>query len=395
MGQKERLATLYVVFVINKTKNMKKNLTIIFAIALSLGVFAQNDTMFVHQKQYIYEFATAKIDSVIFYRTQPTTPLPKDTIIITKTDTIIKTDTIVKFDTITKTDTLTIVKFDTITKFDTFIVVKFDTIILPDTAIINALQREIDSLKIALQIASGTLVKDIDGNIYKTVKIGNQTWFIENLRVTRYNDGTPIDYVQDSAEWLSRIEPRWVPVGNPQILDYFSEPMFCFRDTSAENKVKYGASYNWFTIDPANGKQLCPIGWRVPSLNDFEILRDRLIADGYNFDGTITDDKIAKSMAVGNNWNYSNVVGSPGNSDFPEKKNASNFSVYPVGDRWGTNGAFMNFGLRGVFWVTTTRTSYGTLMARHASVFANYTFLFICPNGTFRASAHSIRCITD
>ena len=49
---------------------MRKIITTLFAIALSLGVYAQNDTMFVHSKQLIHEFATQEVDSIIFYRTQ-------------------------------------------------------------------------------------------------------------------------------------------------------------------------------------------------------------------------------------------------------------------------------------------------------------------------------------
>ncbi|MCL2027216.1 MAG: pectate lyase [Bacteroidales bacterium] len=60
---------------------MKKIITTILAIALLSGVWAQQtDTMFVHQQQYIYEFPTAEVDSIIFYRTKPTAQLPRDTV---------------------------------------------------------------------------------------------------------------------------------------------------------------------------------------------------------------------------------------------------------------------------------------------------------------------------
>ena len=46
-------------------------------------------------------------------------------------------------------------------------------------------------------------VKDADGNVYHTVKIGHQVWTVENLRTTRYNDGSAIPHVTDSAEWAT------------------------------------------------------------------------------------------------------------------------------------------------------------------------------------------------
>ena len=45
-------------------------------------------------------------------------------------------------------------------------------------------------------------VIDIDGNVYQSVRIGNQVWTVENLKTTQYNDGTPIMHVPDSATWL-------------------------------------------------------------------------------------------------------------------------------------------------------------------------------------------------
>jgi len=95
-------------------------------------------------------------------------------------------------------------------------------------------------------------VTDIDGNVYRTIKIGNQIWMEENLKVTRYNDGTSIPNLADSEEWAS------TTVG-----------AYCNFDNDESNVSKYGRLYNWYAIK--SGK-LAPEGWRVPNEDDFLFL---------------------------------------------------------------------------------------------------------------------------
>ncbi len=99
-------------------------------------------------------------------------------------------------------------------------------------------------------------VTDCDGNIYKTVKIGEQIWMAENLKTTKYNDCTPIPYVLDNTEWYN-----------------LTSPSYSFYDFDESNKDIYGALYNYHTV--ATNK-LCPIGWHVPSYDDFKQLVDYL-----------------------------------------------------------------------------------------------------------------------
>jgi len=89
-------------------------------------------------------------------------------------------------------------------------------------------------------------VTDIDGNVYDTVKIGTQIWIIENLKTTKYNDGTSIPMVTDSAAWIN-----------------LTTPGYCWhKNTSASYKNTYGALYNWYAV---NTGKLAPKGWHVPS----------------------------------------------------------------------------------------------------------------------------------
>ena len=85
---------------------------------------------------------------------------------------------------------------------------------------------------------------DIDGNTYKTVTIGNQTWFAENLKTTKLNDRTDLEHLANDGEWgLS------------------DDPAFSYYDNNSTNANNFGLLYNGHAIQ--SGK-LCPDGWRVP-----------------------------------------------------------------------------------------------------------------------------------
>jgi len=95
-------------------------------------------------------------------------------------------------------------------------------------------------------------VTDIDGNIYHTVKIGTQTWMVENLKTTHYNDGISIPNVTDNNVWAS-----------------LSEGAYCWYNNDISFKNTYGALYNWYTV--STGK-LAPTGWHVATDNEWDIL---------------------------------------------------------------------------------------------------------------------------
>jgi hypothetical protein len=83
--------------------------------------------------------------------------------------------------------------------------------------------------------ADGTMM-DADGNVYHTVRIGSQVWTVENLRTTKFNDGTPIPNVTDAEAWKG-----------------LSTPGFCYYENDPENGKKYGALSELFgMISAAN-----------------------------------------------------------------------------------------------------------------------------------------------
>jgi len=125
-------------------------------------------------------------------------------------------------------------------------------------------------------------VKDADGNVYQSVRIGSQVWTVENLKTTKYNDGTAIPNVTDSTEWIE-----------------LTTGSYCYYANNPDNKAKYGALYNWHAV---NTGKLAPEGWRVPTDAEWDTLKNYLITNGYNWDGTTTGNKIGKALAARTDW---------------------------------------------------------------------------------------------
>lgn len=153
-------------------------------------------------------------------------------------------------------------------------------------------------------------ITDIEGNIYTSVKIGNQVWTVENFKATKYNDGTPIPLIVDS---------KWMKL---------STGAHCWYGNNSTNKEKYGALYNWYAV---NSGKLAPIGWHVPTDEECTELEKYLIANGCNWDGTKEGNKIAKALAAKKDWTSNSDSGTIGND--LSKNNLSGFSAIPSGYR--------------------------------------------------------------
>jgi uncharacterized protein (TIGR02145 family) len=178
------------------------------------------------------------------------------------------------------------------------------------------------------------IITDADGNRYNTVVIGTQCWMQENLVTTKYNDGTPISYVTDGAAWYN----LWVEGG------------YCWFNNDISNRIPNGALYNFSAVK--TGK-LCPAGWHVPEINQWAIMTNYLIANGYNFDGSTSGNKIAKSMASTTGWSvFPYNRGTPGNTDYALYRNKSGFTCFPGGYRAGISARFFDKGTYGIWWST-------------------------------------------
>jgi uncharacterized protein (TIGR02145 family) len=215
-------------------------------------------------------------------------------------------------------------------------------------------------------------VKDIEGNEYKSVKIGGQIWMVENFRTTKFNDGSAIPLVTKHTEWGA-----------------LSTPAYCFYDNNPENGRKYGALYNW---NAAKNQKLAPAGWHVPGYEDWNKLQDYLMANGFNCDGTKTmgnhwDNLIAKSLAAKTDWKTDTHPGTVGND--LKKNNASGFSALPAGLR-NKDGHFLDIGGFAGFYTNT-----GGWTGDAYSFYMNYDFTRFRWEGGHPANGYSVRLVKD
>ncbi len=174
-------------------------------------------------------------------------------------------------------------------------------------------------------------VMDVEENVYRTIKIGNRLWMIDNLRTTKLNDGTPITNITtDDIKYAN---------GVSGVLR--TTPAFSWHTNLNYNKNTYGGLYNWFALET---KKLAPVGWRVATKEDWAELESYLAANGFNYDGTKSTDgsvsKILKSLTSDIFWSSSAVKGSVGNNI--KANNKSGLSLMPSGFRdgnsWGVAG---------------------------------------------------------
>lgn len=188
----------------------------------------------------------------------------------------------------------------------------------------------IDSLKFKPSPKQLPTVTDIDGNVYHYITIGTQTWMVENLRTTRYRNGDVIGTTTTS---------------NQDIKDE-TAPKYQWPANGNENLIpQYGRLYTGYAA--TEERNIAPEGWRVANAADWQVLVRYLQANGYNYDLTSAENKIAKSMAATSGWAASSTVGSPGKN--PETNNKSGFTAYPAGWRTRT-GSFQYVGTQAIWW---------------------------------------------
>jgi uncharacterized protein (TIGR02145 family) len=208
--------------------------------------------------------------------------------------------------------------------------------------------------------------KDGDNNYYPIVQIGNQIWMAENLKTTKYKDGTDIPQVTDNNAWSNLITPG-----------------YCWYDNNIANKDIYGGLYNWYTVNTGN---LCPAGWHDPDNGpEFIILLTYLRMNGYN---TKEYSGVAKSLASTSGWASSTIPGAVGNTDYPALRNATGFSALPSGFR-GSGGSFQCLGGWAYYWYQEYAYPEATtyVLIYLSDIFSGYN--------TDRKGGMSVRCVRD
>jgi uncharacterized protein (TIGR02145 family) len=210
-----------------------------------------------------------------------------------------------------------------------------------------------DGVGFSVRCIKDNTVTDCDGNVYKTILIGTQTWMVENLKTTKFNDGTSIPLVTDSTSWSN-----------------LSTPAYCFYNNDPHYKAIIGALYNWYTIK--SGK-LCPTAWHVPNDEEWTILTDYL--GGEKSAG-------GKLKESGTSYWYDPNTGAT---------NETGFSARAGGFRFSSPDAFFSqLGYVGCWW-STTETGKGWAWDRLMYFNSNKVQRFFITE----ACGESVRCIRD
>ena len=227
-----------------------------------------------------------------------------------------------------------------------------------------------DQITFKTALTDPLTVTDIDGNVYHTVTIGTQTWMVENLRTTKYCNGDLIgttSYLNQSITYDVSPKYQWVYNGQES------------------NAPIYGRLYTWHTVTDSRG--IAPAGWHVASDAEWSTLQNYMIANGYNYDKTTTDDKIVKALSSTTLWNTSTITGTAG-SDLTQN-NASGLTLVPAGYR-GHDGYFYLLGIGTDIWTTT---EYSTTNALIRTLGYNVsTFNSINSNKNY---GFSVRCLKN
>jgi uncharacterized protein (TIGR02145 family) len=205
-------------------------------------------------------------------------------------------------------------------------------------------------------------VIDIDGNIYHVDTIGDQIWMRENLKTTRFRDGSPIPKVLQNNDWAALESAAYCNCNNDQSL-----------------VSKYGRLYNWYAVNDI--RNIAPEGWHVATDEDWIIL-EKYVSGFYG-----VGDSVAKPLAAKTDWNESDSLSAVGND--LTKNNISGFTALPGGNRLRDG----NWGFHGyeAYWWTASKNSDYNAIGKSLK-FDSHNL----KNGSFGyQSGMSIRCVKD
>jgi len=190
---------------------------------------------------------------------------------------------------------------------------------------------------------------DADGNVYNTVTIGSQTWLKENLKTTRYQDGSLVPNIVNSSWGVQ------------------TAGAYCWYNNDTRNKDIYGALYNFYTVQDSSG--LCPTGWHIPSKAEW----DKLIE--YVGGAEVAGVKLMEAGPV--HW-----------KPYNKATNETGFTALPGGDRWTTDFFYLEF--KGSWW---TATEFDAWKAYCSAMASSYQDVRMYESEKFVGL--SVRCVKD
>ncbi len=213
------------------------------------------------------------------------------------------------------------------------------------------------------------VVTDFEGNEYRTVRIGSQWWMAENLRSTVYNDGIPIPYVPEPSD-----PEGWQGLITPAYTWYENDPI-SYPET-------YGALYNYYVVSDTNRHNVCPVGWHVPSDDEWTVLIAYLDPSGIDpnvvgIQSTVAGGKMKEQGT--DHWTDPNVGAS----------NESNFTGLGGGLR-SPDGSFLFLGIVGAWWSETATSSSGVAIRN-----LNNSNTYAVRGITGKQDGLSVRCVKD
>ncbi len=212
-------------------------------------------------------------------------------------------------------------------------------------------------------------VKDIKGNEYKTITIGSQEWMAENLRTTKYNNGTAIPNITDNSEW-SNLETG----------------AYCWHENDENMAETYGALYNWYAVEAGN---LCPAGWRVPTDEDWKELEIYLGVSEEELDSRRRGENKGPLLAGNADlWRSGVLTDDPGFGK-------TGFLALPGGSRMA-NGHYTLIEISGYWWSSTDyyHDWEGVYYAYARSIGARQTYIIRDNTASFNRGM-SVRCVRD
>ncbi|MDY6327298.1 MAG: FISUMP domain-containing protein, partial [Bacteroidales bacterium] len=252
----------------------------------------------------------------------------------------------------------------------------------------------------SLSCPEAKTVTDHEGNVYATVKIGNQCWTRENLRTTtspstKTNlipaDGVDYTFTGKQARWYGNDSSQYAPL-KYGLLYNWNAAVDTFNTTLGELNVSNNYDYAVSVTFNSHRRGICPEGWHVPSDAEWNTMEQTVSGSDWQDIYANTNGwrgSHAGKLASGDKWNYSLIANAPGDTSYSDR-NKSGFSAFPVGKCYGS--WFGEAGVNAYFWSSTQISgSNGDAWSRQIG----YYDVTVYRTNYFKSNGFSVRCVKD